>query len=137
MLACKQTSPSPSEVQPTSRHVKVKAGGDEQLSYSGYPRNVFLKMKQSGFAGHLLLVSPSLYRHCLPCLHYFASAKLMIYSYKMLLGLESASSAVWTCQFAGLLMSPVGCFLLLPAFVWSLCTIFMVFFCQLCPWLSI
>lgn len=34
MLACKQTPPNPWEVQPTSRYVKVKAGGDEQPSYS-------------------------------------------------------------------------------------------------------
>lgn len=98
MLAGKRTPPSPKEVQLASRHVKVKAGGDEQLSCPGYLRNVFPKMGQSGFAGQLLLVSPSLCRRCLPCPHYFVSAKQKTYSYKKLCGLESGSSAVWTCQ---------------------------------------
>lgn len=93
MLACKQTPASPGEVQPSSSMWKWWRWAAQQL------RIASLKTEQSSFAGHLLLVFPSLYRHCLLCLHRFVSAKQMIYSYKQLFGLESGSSAVWMCLF--------------------------------------
>lgn len=122
MLACKQTPASPWEVQPASRLWRWWRWAAQQL------RIAFLKTEQPSFARHLLLVFPSLCRHCSLCLHHFVSAKQMIYSYKQLFGLESGSSAVWMCLFTWFLAPQLAASSSSLSHLHEPCAIFSYFF---------